>query len=47
MCLLKVIGILAFPIMLIVTLIQWMFVFLVSFSSVIFYMLAGLQACSC
>lgn len=43
MRLLKVIGkILVFPVMLIVTVIQWLFVFLVSFSSVIFYLLAGL-----
>ena len=43
MHLLKIAGkILAFPVMLIVTVIQWMFVFLVSFSSVIFYLLAGL-----
>ena len=43
MRLLKIIGkILAFPVMLIVTVIQWLFVFLVSFSSVIFYLLAGL-----
>jgi len=40
---LKIIGkILAFPVMLIVTVIQWAFVFLVSFSSVILYLLAGL-----
>lgn len=43
MRLLRIIGkILAFPIMLIVTVIQWLFVFLISFSSVIFYLLAGL-----
>lgn len=43
MRLLKVIGkILAFPVMLIVTVIHWLFVFLVSFLSVIFYLLAGL-----
>lgn len=43
MRLLKIIGkILAFPAMLIVTVIQWLFVFLFSFSSVIFYLLAGL-----
>lgn len=43
MRLLKVIGkILAFPVMLIVTVIHWLFVFLISFSSVIFYLLAGL-----
>ena len=40
---LKIIGkILAFPVMLIVIVIQWAFVFLVSFSSVILYLLAGL-----
>ncbi len=40
---LRIIGkILAFPIMLIVTVIQWLFVFLISFSSGIFYLLAGL-----
>ena len=40
---LKIIGkILAFPVMLIVTVFQWAFVFLVSFSSVILYLLAGL-----
>ena len=43
MRLLKTIGkVLAFPVMLIVTVIQWLFVFLVSFSLVIFYLLAGL-----
>lgn len=43
MRLLRIIGkVLAFPIMLIVTVIQWLFVFLISFSSVIFYLLAGL-----
>ena len=43
MRLLRIIGkILAFPVMLIVTVIQWLFVFLISFSSVIFYLLAGL-----
>lgn len=40
---LKIIGkILAFPVMLIVTAIQWLFVFLFSFSSGILYLLAGL-----
>lgn len=40
---LKIIGkILAFPVMLIVTVIQWAVAFLVSFSSVILYLLAGL-----
>ena len=43
MRLLKIIGkILAFPVMLIVTVIQWLLTFLVSFSSVILYLLAGL-----
>ena len=43
MRLLRIIGkVLVFPIMLIVTAIQWLFVFLISFSSVIFYLLAGL-----
>ena len=43
MRLLKVIGkILAFPVMMIVTVIHCLFVFLVSFSSIIFYLLAGL-----
>lgn len=43
MHLLKIIGkVLAFPVMLIVTVIQWLLVFLISFSSVIFYLLAGL-----
>ena len=43
MRLLRIIGkVLVFPIMLIVTVIQWLFVFLISFSSVIFYLLAGL-----
>ncbi len=43
MRLLRIIGkVLAFPIMLIVTVIQWLFVFLISFSSVIFYLLAGI-----
>ncbi len=43
MRLLRIIGkILAFPVMLIVTVIQWLFIFLISFSSVIFYLLAGL-----
>ena len=40
---LKIIGkFLAFPIMLIVTVIQWLFTFLVGLSSVIFNLLAGL-----
>ncbi len=40
---LKIIGkVLAFPIMLIVTVIQWLFTFLVGLSSVIFNLLAGL-----
>ena len=43
MRLLKIMGkVLAFPLMLIVTVIQWLFVFLISFSSIIFYLLAGL-----
>ena len=43
MHLLRIIGkILAVPVMLIVTVIQWLFIFLISFSSVIFYLLAGL-----
>ena len=43
MRLLKIMGkVLAIPVMLILTVIQWLFVFLVSFSSVIFYLLAGL-----
>lgn len=43
MRLLRIIGkILAFPVMLIVTVIQWLFIFLISFSSVIFKVLAGL-----
>ena len=43
MSLLKIIGkILIFPVMLVVTVIQWLFVFLISFSSIIFYLLAGL-----
>ena len=43
MRLLKIIGkILVFPVMLVVTIIQWLFIFLISFSSVIFYLLAGL-----
>ncbi len=43
MRLLRIIGkVLAFPVMLIVTAIQWLFVFLISLSSVIFYLLAGL-----
>ncbi len=40
---LKIIGkVLAFPVMLIVTVIQWLFTFLVGLSSVIFNLLAGL-----
>ena len=40
---LKIIGkVLAFPIMLIVTVIQWLLTFLVGLSSVIFNLLAGL-----
>jgi len=40
---LKIIGkVLAFPVMLIVTVIQWLFTFLVGVSSVIFNLLAGL-----
>ncbi len=40
---LKTIGkVLAFPVMLIVTVIQWLFTFLVGLSSVIFNLLAGL-----
>ena len=43
MRLLKIIGkILSFPVMLIVTVIQWLFIFLISLSSVIFYLLEGL-----
>ncbi|MBQ7991447.1 MAG: hypothetical protein IJ252_00315 [Solobacterium sp.] len=43
MRLLRIIGkVLAFPVMLVVTAIQWLFVFLISFSSIIFYLLAGL-----
>ena len=43
MRLLRIIGkILAFPVMLIVTVIQWLFAFLISFSSIIFYLLVGL-----
>lgn len=43
MRLLKFMGnVLAFPIMLIVTVIQWLFTFLVGLSSVIFNLLAGL-----
>lgn len=43
MCLLKLIGkILIFPIILVVTVIQWLFTFLVAFSSIIFDLLAGL-----
>lgn len=40
---LKIIGkVMAFPVMLIVTVIQWVFTFLVGLSSVIFNLLAGL-----
>ena len=40
---LKIVGkILAFPVMLIVTVIQWLFTFLVGLSSVILNLLAGL-----
>jgi len=40
---LKIIGkVIAFPVMLIVTVIQWLFTFLVGLSSVIFNLLAGL-----
>ena len=43
MRLLKFLGkVLAFPVMLIVTVIQWLFTFLVGLSSVIFNLLAGL-----
>lgn len=43
MRLLKLMGkVLAFPVMLIVTVIQWLFTFLVGLSSVIFNLLAGL-----
>jgi len=43
MRLLKIIGkILIFPVILAVTVIQWMFTFLVGFSSAIFNLLAGL-----
>lgn len=43
MRLLKTLGkILAFPVMLVVTVIQWLLTFLVSFSSVILYLLTGL-----
>lgn len=43
MRLLKLIGkILIFPVILAMTVIQWMFTFLVSFSSIIFNLLAGL-----
>ena len=43
MRLLKFMGkVLAFPVMLIVTVIQWLFTFLVGLSSVIFNLLAGL-----
>ena len=39
----RIIGkVLAFPVMLVLTVIQWLFVFLISFSSIIFYLLAGL-----
>ena len=42
MRLLKFMGkVLAFPVMLIVTVIQWLFTFLVGLSSVIFNLLAG------
>lgn len=40
---LKIVGkVLAFPVMLIVTVIKWLFTFLVGLSSVIFNLLAGL-----
>ena len=43
MRLLRIIGkILVFPVMLIVIVIQWLFIFLISFSSFIFNLLAGL-----
>lgn len=43
MCTLRIIGkILVFPVMLAVTVIQFLFVFLISFSPIIFYLLAGL-----
>ena len=43
MRLLRIIGkILAFPVMMIVMVIQWLFGFVISFSSVIFNLLAGL-----
>lgn len=43
MSLLRIIGkILVFPVMPVVTVIQWLFIFLISFSSIIFYLLAGL-----
>ena len=43
MRLLRIIGkVLAFPVMLVVTVIQWLFAFLISFSSFIFNLLAGL-----
>ena len=39
----RIIGkVLAFPVMLVLTVIKWLFVFLISFSSIIFYLLAGL-----
>lgn len=34
--------VLAFPIMLIITVLQWMGIFLISFSSIVFYLIAGL-----
>ena len=43
MHLLKIIGkVVTFPIMLIVTIIQYLFVFLIGFSSIVFNILAGL-----
>lgn len=40
---LKIIGkVLAFPVMLVVTVIQWLFTFLVGFSSIVFNLLASL-----
>ena len=43
MRLLKIIGkILVFPVISVVTVIQGLFIFLISFSSIIFYLLAGL-----
>lgn len=40
---LKIIGkVLAFPVMLVVMVIQWLFTFLISFSSIVFNLLAGL-----